>query len=102
MNELNAFVGNYLNAIISKVFKILPMKETDEDSLPVYLDSLYMELTGSVHVFSLLENDAAYITLVSLVRALRDDPSVNIQVVRREVFHSISICQKLIEKYGTR
>lgn len=102
MSELNKYVDGYLSAVISKVFKILPMRETNEPSLPVYLDSLCMELTGSVHVFSLLENDSEYITLIAIICSLRDNPETDTRVVKREVFHSISICNKLKEKYGTR
>lgn len=97
------FVDNYFDLLVSKFFKILPMRETSENTLSVYMDSLCIELSGgraAESVFGFIHNDASYITLVSIAFALKEDPNMDVKIVRREVFHAISICKQLKEKYG--
>lgn len=97
------FVNNYFDLLVSKFFKILPMKEVSESTLSVYIDSLCIELSGgqaAESLFGFIRNDAAYITLISIAFAIKSNPEMDLKTVRREVFHAISICNQLKEKYG--
>lgn len=100
MNGMNDFIGNYFDAMIAKIFKILPMWESAEKSLPVYLDSLCAELYGSTKVFMSISADASYVTLISIVESFRGGLITELPVVRREVFHMIAICEQLRDRYG--
>ena len=83
-------LNNYLRNLVNRFFKILPIREQDDGSLSTYMRSLQMELLG---------NDASLITLLSILQYLIDNPDSSVTIVRREVFHAISICNKLKATY---
>lgn len=41
----------YLSKLIGRVFKIIPLREENVDTLDLYVDSLIRELVGSSNVF---------------------------------------------------
>ena len=95
----STLLSNYLRNLVNRFFKILPIREKGDDSLPIYLRSLQMELLGCKSLISDFENDASFITLLSILQYLIDEPDCSVTTVRREVFHAISICNKLKATY---
>lgn len=95
-----AILSNYLSALINNFFKILPIKESGETSLDTYMQSLQAELLGCRELVEAIHNDALFLTLLSILQYLIDHPECEVAVVKREVFHAISICNKLKSKYG--
>lgn len=91
----NELMENYLKTLVNRFFKILPIREQDDDSLPIYLRSLQMEVLGSQNLITSFQNNANFITLASILQYLIDNPDCSIKAVRREVFHAISLCNKL-------
>lgn len=99
----SGFIVEYFKNLVNSFFKVLPMKENNEDSLETYMRSLKLELLGCQELMCALKNDSLYITLLSILQALidnNDNPDFNIQDVKREVFRAISICNKLKSRYG--
>lgn len=92
-------LSNYLKNLVNRFFKILPIREADDGSLPTYMRSLQMELLGCKNLVTDLGNDASFITLLSILQYLIDNPESSVASVRREVFHAISICNKLKATY---
>lgn len=90
---------NYFKSLVDHFFKILPMREDEEESLPVYIRSLQIELLGCEEFIPELKNDADYLTLLSLLEYFANNPKSTVREVRREVFHAISICNKLKAVY---
>lgn len=88
-------VKNYFKTLVNQFFKILPMRENNEESLPVYLDSLRVELLGCSGIISDLEGDPRFLTLINIVQYLIDHPECSVKVTKREVFKAIYICNKL-------
>lgn len=88
-------VNNYFQNLVNRYFKILPMRENEEPSLMKYLKSLRIELLGCKGVIPKFENDPSYLTLLSILQYIIDNPDCPLDDVRREVFHAISICNKL-------
>ena len=88
-------VQNYFRNLVNQFFKILPMRETDEGSLPVYIESLYLELLGCGSVVDGLNKDAYFLTLLSILRYMIDNPNCSVHSTKRQVFKAISICNKL-------
>ena len=93
-------LNNYLKNLVNRFFKILPIRESGEESLPVYMESLKVELLGCQGLVEGLNTDASYMTLLAILQYLIDNPECSIREVRREVFKSISICNKLHDKYA--
>lgn len=90
---------NYFKTLVNQFFKILPIREQNEESLVTYMQSLQAELLGCKGVVIELQHDAAYLTLIAILQYLIDNPSCSVREVKREVFRAISICNKLKAKY---
>lgn len=92
-------VFNYFKSLVNCFFKILPIRENGEDTLPVYIKSLQSELLGCKELICELNNDSNFLTLVSILQYLRDNPDCPVPDVKREVFRAIAICNKMKARY---
>lgn len=92
-------VGNFFHALVNSFFKILPMREDEEVTLPVYIRSLQVELLGCKELISELNNDARFLRLLATLQYLIDHPRCSVQSVKREVFKSIRLCEQMSEQY---
>lgn len=90
---------NYFKRLVNLFFKILPMRENNEDSLLTYMQSLQVELLGCQGLIPLIQTDSDYLTMLSILQYLIDNPECKVSEVKREVFHAISICNKLHAKF---
>jgi hypothetical protein len=92
------FFKNYLNFLISKVFKILPISENEPDTLKNYLESLILELSGSRELFNKIRYDANFISLLAILNYFINNECSH-KTYKREVFKCINIIEGLKEKY---
>lgn len=95
-------VGNYFSNLINMFYKILPMRENGEETLPVYLESLAFELAGAKSLIEAVRYDAQFLSLLAILQNLIDNPDTDVAVVKREVFRAISVCNKLKTRHGFR
>lgn len=95
-------LNNYFRTLVNHFFKILPIRESNEDSLTTYMQSLQAELLGCKGLVSVIQNDASYLTLLSILQYLIDNPECTVREVKREVFRAISICNKLKAQYAVK
>ena len=95
-------LSNYLKNLVNRFFKILPIREQNEESLTTYMQSLQAELLGCKGLVSAIQNDASYLTLLSILQYLIDNPECTVREVKREVFRAISICNKLKAQYASK
>ena len=93
---------NYFRILVNHFFKILPIREQNEESLTTYMQSLQAELLGCKGLVSAIQNDASYLTLLSILQYLIDNPECTVREVKREVFRAISICNKLKAQYVSK
>ena len=93
---------NYFRNLVNHFFKILPIREQNEESLTTYMQSLQAELLGCKGLVSAIQNDASYLTLLSILQYLIDNPECTVREVKREVFRAISICNKLKVQYASK
>lgn len=109
MRDINTSVGepitsnllrNYFRNLVNQFFKILPMRENEEDSLYVYMKSLQSELLGCKELIPEIRENSLYLTLLAILQHLIDNPECKITEVKREVFRAISICNKLKSIYA--
>lgn len=100
VNSLSeSIVRKYLSSLINHFFKILPIKESEEETLSVYLENLKIELLGFKELVQFIKEDPSFITLLSILQYLIDNPECPVKTVKRVVFQSISIIKKLLDKY---
>lgn len=90
---------NYFKKLVNSFFKILPMKENQEDSLDKYLRSLQRELIGCQSLITAIQEDSLYLTLLAILQYIIDHPDCSTKEVRRDVFRAISICNQLEATY---
>lgn len=90
---------NYFKKLVNSFFKILPMKENQEESLDKYLRSLQRELIGCQGLIAACQEDSLYLTLLAILQYLIDHPDCSTKEVRGDVFRAISICNQLEATY---
>jgi len=89
----------YFSVLVNRFFKILPIREQESESFTVYVKSLLSELLGCRGLVYALDNDPDFATLLFILQYLADHEDAGVPEVRREVFRSISICNKLKSRY---
>lgn len=91
-------VSNYINALVNRFYKILPIKESGEGTLKPYLESLQREMIGLHDLITMIRDDDRYLTLLAMVQYFIDHEA-DVGTVRTDVFRAISILKKLQKKY---
>lgn len=88
----------YLQKVIGKIFKILPMREKECETLGIYLDSLLIELIGNRELIYKLKHEPDFLTLLGTLEYFINNES-EVKVYKREVFKMIGIIEKLKDRY---
>lgn len=91
-------IRNYFSSLINRFYKILPLREKNEKTLIVYVESLQFEMIGAGNLIEAIGYDGDFLTLLAILQHLIDDPEYPVESVKREVFKSIRICEKLRDK----
>lgn len=92
-------VSNRLSCLINQFYKILPIKENNPDTLKKYARSLLREMLGLKDLIVLINNDAMYASLLSILQYMISN-ECSVEDVRSDVFKSIALIKKLIVQYG--
>lgn len=94
----NEMFNNYLEYLINKLFKILPMKEQGVSTLHTYLQSLQIELIGSTELINAIKCDAQFLTLLNTIQFFIEN-EYDKKTCKREIFKCIHIIKNLQKKY---
>ena len=89
----------YFEALVNDLFKILPMKESGEETLGTYIRSLRRELLGCYGLFPEFAQDSDLLSIITILQYMIDHPECPVGEIRQEVFHTISICNRLKEHF---
>lgn len=93
-------IHDYFRSLVNCFFKILPMKESGEDTLYVYLDSFKSELIGCRGLLNEMQHEPSFVTLLSILQFFIDNHDCDIPTVKREVFRAIRICNNIAQKFS--
>lgn len=96
MNKDHMLIG-YLNGLIDRVYKILPLFEEENRFLEKYISSLLFEIDGLISHKKLTNTDL--LKVVGTLESLGDcaiDAEYDIPLIRREVFKCTTIIEKII------
>lgn len=88
----------YLRNLVNQFFKILPLRESEENTLTAYMESLQRELIGASSVIIAVDFSPLFFSLIAILQYLIDNSGSTVSVYKREVFKAISICNKFIAK----
>lgn len=91
-------VVKYLNSLVGQFYKILPMKESGEETLGKYMMSLQREMLGCKSLIVSLDDDELYLRLMSILQYLIEN-ECDVGTVKTEVFKAIELCKLLKNKY---
>jgi hypothetical protein len=97
------YIHDFFRGLVNNFFKILPMWENNEETLPVYLQSLQVELLGLQELISSFKDSSAetakpgsdYVALLAILQRFIDESDMRPEHVRREVFKAISLCNRI-------
>ena len=80
----------YIESLINKTYKILPLKEEESETLNEYIESYLRELIGGKQSLYILSKEPRFITVMcTLEYLILNNPSTNIY--KKEVFKCIKI-----------
>jgi len=92
---------NYFRNLVNQIYKILPMRENGTSSLGKYIWRLEAELLGGQTLILTVREDAYFGSLVNILQYLSENVmECSVEQVRQLVFEGISICEKLLARYG--
>jgi hypothetical protein len=89
---------NYFSLIVSKIYKILPLKEEFSETYKEYIDSLQSELLGNKELIWFLREDSSYLSIIATMQYLINE-DYTAKKCKKEVFKCIKIIEKIQEKY---
>jgi len=84
----------FLKSLIGEVYKILPMKESNDEGLSYYLDSLCIQLLGGLESFSELKRCNKYISILNVIQFFRIN-EYDTRTCKREVLKCTNLLEKL-------
>lgn len=95
-----ALLKNYFHNLVNQVYKILPMREKETESLGKYIWRLEAELIGGNGLIDEIRDDSYYCSLLNILHYLNEHGSdCPVEQVKQLVFEGIGICEKLSERY---
>jgi len=91
-------VSNYLDALVGKIYKILPMKEDNAEFLQSYIERKIREMLAFQKFISIIGEDPDFLCLLLILYSLADQ-GAGIESVKHDVFEAIRLCKALSRKY---
>ena len=90
-------IKSYLKTLIDKVYKVLPMKEENSETLHCYLTGLTHELVGAYQLHFELVDEPRFLNVVNIVKYLESN-EYDIATCKREVFKAIRLIQNIVKE----
>ena len=87
-----------LHGFVNQFYKILPIKESGEPTLVQYMKSLQREMLGCQALMTALENDAQYLSLLSILQYMIDH-ECDVATVKSDVFRAINILKRMQARF---
>lgn len=87
-----------LHGFVNQFYKILPIKESGEPTLVQYMKSLLREMLGCQALIAALENDAQYLSLLSILQYMIDH-ECDTATVKSDVFRAINILKRMQARF---
>lgn len=103
IDKSSRLFNSYLDNLVDRTFKILPLHEESNDGVYRYIQSLSYELFGLQGVIKDLDVDADYIILLATFEVLSDEvlSFAESALIKREVFKAINIIKRMRMKLTT-
>ena len=92
---------NYFRTLVNQIYKILPMREAESQSLSKYIWRLSAEIAGGAGMYPRLQDDSYYASLLNILQYLNEhNKECTVEQTKQLVFEGIRICEKLSDRYA--
>lgn len=88
----------YVNGMIAKVYKMLPMKQTEAKTLANYMESTLREFIGQKELVCELRNNEEFLTIIGTLESLLNQD--DFKNFRSDIFKVINLIEKIKIKLG--
>lgn len=87
----------FLKYMIGSIYKILPLNDENNYGTKDHIDSVAIQLVGSLDTYPELKTNQKYISVVNSINFLRKESFTKRQC-RREILRCTNILQKMIQE----
>jgi hypothetical protein len=91
--------SNYLEYLISQIYKILPMSEQNDRTIISHLMNLQVEITGNLELMKKIKYDGNFQKVLANIEYLIHNKDLEIFKIRKIVLNTTNIIKKIKEKY---
>jgi hypothetical protein len=88
----------YVDGMIAKVYKMLPMKQTHFQSLNTYMESTLREFHGQKELINELKNNEEFLTIIGTLESLLNQD--DFKKFRSDIFKVINLIERIKNKLG--
>lgn len=85
---------NYINKLIDKFYKIIPLKESNCVTTNVYIDGLIIEISGFQEFIEHLNYDARILTILNILNYIQNNELSHYEY-RRQIFKCINFIKQI-------
>lgn len=96
----NQGVANYLDSLVGKIYKVLPMKESNAAYLQQYIEWKLREILSFQKFITVVGSDPEFMELILIMYSIADAGNT-VEIVRHDVFEAIRLCKVLSARYRT-
>lgn len=88
----------YVDGMIAKVYKMLPMKQSKLNSLPTYMESTLREFIGQKELVFKLKDSEEFLTIIGTLESLLDQD--DFKKFRSDIFKILNLIERMKNKLG--
>lgn len=94
----NRIFENYFKYLIGKLYKILPLKESNCETLKQYLENLQLELIGNYELIECLKEEPQFVSVLGIIQYMISN-DFDSKTCKKQVFTAIKIIENIDKKY---
>ena len=84
----------FLTNMIGAVFKVLPLNDSKNETLPDYLDSLYIQLIGGRDSHNELKESVEFASIINVIQYFKTN-EYSPKTCKREILKCVNVLEKL-------
>lgn len=90
----NSVCYNFFTRLVDKLFKIIPLKESNSDTVNSYIKDLIYELLGYNSIFEMTDCNPKVLNIVCILESVKNEDMKHYEY-RRNIFKCITIAKQL-------
>lgn len=84
----------FLVNMIGSVFKVLPLYESNSETLSEYVESLYIQLVGGQETYKELKTNQEYVSIINVIQFFKTN-EYNKKTCKREILKCVNLLEKI-------